>query len=113
MRARSAFLAFVATGALFSATLTGITPAAARTADIVEVAYSDLNLASQAGQRTLDGRIAAAVGQVCNAGDAADLRTSAQERACRTEVAAAAQVQRDAVIAGHRRGIVRVSAAAN
>lgn len=113
MRVRNAFLAFAATGAMFSATLAGISPAAARTADIVEVAYSDLNLASHAGQRTLDSRIAAAVDQVCNAGEALDLRTDAQERACRSEVGAAAQAQRDAAVAGNRRGIVRVSAAAN
>lgn len=113
MRARNAFLALVATGAMFSATLAGISPAAARTADVIEVAYSDLNLSHRAGQRTLDNRIAAAVEQVCNAGEQLDLRMDAQERACRTEVAAAAQVQRDAVVAGLRRGTVRVSAAAN
>jgi UrcA family protein len=112
MRAREAFLALAATGALFTTTLVGVSPAAARTADSVAVAHADLNLASRAGQRTLDGRIAAAVAQVCNAGDAVDLRTSAYERLCKVEVAAAAQIQRDAVVSG-RRGTVRVSAAAN
>ena len=113
MRARNAFLALAATGAVFSATLVGISPAAARSADIVEVAYGDLNLASRAGLRTLDSRIAAAVDQVCSAGESLDLRASALERSCRAEVSAAAQAQRDAVVSGQRRGTVRVSAAAN
>ncbi len=113
MRVRDAFLALAATGAVFTATLAGIAPAAARTADVVEVAYSDLNLASRAGLRTFDNRIAAAVAQVCNPGETADLRTSALERSCRAEASAAAQVQREAVVAGQSRGTVRVSAAAN
>jgi UrcA family protein len=113
MRARSAFLALVATGAVFSSALIGMSPAMARTADSVAVAHADLNLASRAGLRTLDNRIAAAVDIVCSAGGALDLRTDAQARACRVEVATAAQIQRDAVVAGQRRGSVRVSAAAN
>jgi UrcA family protein len=112
MRARAAFLALLATGAVFTSAVAGITPAMARNADSVAVTHADLNLASRAGLRTFDNRIAAAVDQVCNAGDVIDLRTSKDERACRVEVAAAAQIQRDAVVTG-RRGTVRVSAAAN
>jgi UrcA family protein len=113
MRARKAFLALVATGAVFTSAVAGMSPAMARNADSVAVTHADLNLASRAGLRTLDNRISAAVDIVCNAGGALDLRTDVQARSCRVETAAAAQIQRDAVVAGHRRGSVRVSAAAN
>jgi UrcA family protein len=113
MRVGNAFLALAATVAAFATTGVGVSPAFARSADVVTVGYGDLNLASAAGQRALDSRIEAAVNVVCEAGDSAELRTHALERACRNEAFAAAQPQRDAAIGGQRRGIVRVSAAAN
>jgi UrcA family protein len=113
MRVRNAFLALAATAAGFATTGIGVSPALARSADVVTVGYSDLNLASVAGRRALDNRIDAAIDQVCSDGDSAELRAYVLQRACRTEATAAALPQRDAAIAGHRRGIVRVSAAAN
>ena len=113
MRVRNAFLALAATAAAFATTGIGISPAFARTADVVTVGYSDLNLASSAGRRALDNRIEAAVGLVCDSGESAELRLNAMERACRAEATAAAAPQRNAAVNGHRTGIVRVSAAAN
>jgi UrcA family protein len=113
MRVRNAFLALAATLAAFATTGVGVSPAFARGTDVVAVGYGDLNLASAAGRRALDNRIEAAIDLVCNDGDSAELRANAQERACRVEATAAALPQRDAAIGGQRRGIVRVSAAAN
>ena len=107
---RVSALAFAALAAA-SATVLAISPAAASGANVVSVAYDDLNLDSRAGQRTLDGRIAAAVDQVCG-DDSFELRANALQRACKAEAMADALAQRDAAVSG-RRGTVRVSMAAN
>lgn len=113
MRVRNAFLALAATLAAFATTGIGVSPAFARNAEVVSVGYSDLNLASPSGRRALDNRIEAAIDLVCSEGETAELRAHALSRACRAEATATAASQRDAAVAGHRTGIVRVSAAAN
>lgn len=113
MRVGNAFLALAASAAALASLSVGVSPAFARSADVVTVGYADLNLASAAGRRTLDSRISAAVDQVCSAGDSFELRASALQRSCRAEVSADAFAQRDAAISGQRRGTVRVSMAAN
>lgn len=113
MRVRNAFVFAAAVAASLASIGTAVAPAQAAPADVILVGYSDLNLASSAGQRTLDNRIAAAVASVCNDGESLDLRSNSLSRSCRAEASAAAQVQRDAAVAGQRSGSVRVSTAAN
>ena len=113
MRVRNAFIALAAIAAGLATTGVGVSPAFARSADTVLVDYADLNLASAAGRRALDNRIAAAVDTVCSDGESLDLRFNSLSRACRNEAFAAAQPQRDAAVGGQRTGSVRVSTAAN
>ena len=113
MRVGNAFIAIAAIAAGLATTGAGVSPAYARSAETVLVGYSDLDLASAAGRRALDSRIAVAVESVCSAGESLDLRFNSLGRACRDEAFAAAQPQRDAAIGGQRTGSVRVSTAAN
>jgi len=113
MRVGNAFIALAALAAGLATTGVGVSPALARSADTVLVGYSDLNLASAAGRRALDSRIAVAVDSVCSAGESLDIRSNSLSRACRDEAFAAAQPQRDAAVVGRRTGSVRVSTAAN
>lgn len=113
MRVRNAFVFVAALAASLASVGTAIAPAQAAPVDTVLVGYGDLNLASNAGRRALDNRIAAAVDLVCSNGESLDLRSYSLSRSCKTESFAAAQVQRDAAVAGQRSGSVRVSTAAN
>jgi UrcA family protein len=100
-----------ATAAFAAAGLAG--PAAAQSIATVPVAVSDLNLATNAGRQTLDGRIAFAARQLCGDYSHLELKWAAMSRSCQSEVIAAAQPQRDALIGGQRFASLRVSRAAN
>jgi len=110
MSVRSTILALAAVAASLAATGVAVSPAFA--AESVVVSYADLNLANTAGRQALDARLAFAVEQVCADG-ALDARSLASTRACRADAGAEAASQRDAAVAGGRRGIVRVSRSAN
>ena len=100
--------AFTALGAL-AACLIGAAGSAlaaspADAAPTVRVAYSDLNLASDQGNRTLYARISAAAHQVCFADrpDMRDLARYAEARSC------AAQAVARAVQAVHSQGLAAI-----
>jgi UrcA family protein len=67
------------------------------------VAYADLDLASEAGRRTLDLRIAHAVNAACGEASPANLRGQSGVRACRAASMAQARAQREAMVATLRR----------
>jgi UrcA family protein len=76
------------------------TPAAAQgVSPDVHVAYQDLNLASPAGVRVLDRRIALAVERSCADTGHADLRTAIAIAQCRHDKGIAAAGERDRVLA--------------
>ncbi len=66
------------------------------------VRYADLNLASEAGQRTLDARIAVAVRQVCGEASDVDVRGKNLVAKCRLETAKATAAKRGAALASAR-----------
>ena len=55
------------------------------------VRTADLDLASKAGQRTLEQRVAIAAHAVCDTASAADLKARNSERDCRSNVIASAR----------------------
>jgi UrcA family protein len=94
--------------ALFSALLTAglikAAPAIAQTAGQPEIAVSlvrtaDLNLATEAGQRQLDHRIANAAREVCGTASDVDVEGKNEVRKCRDETLARAQLQKASVLA--------------
>ena len=86
-------LALLATGLQASPLLAETTPAA-------RVAYGDLNLASEAGVKTFDRRIARAINQVCDSksGHLA-MYANWSENQCRSAQQTQIQPRRDAAIA--------------
>ena len=66
------------------------------------VGYSDLNLASEAGQRILDARIGRAVREVCGEASDIDVRGRNLVAQCRADTAKAAAAKRRAVLASAR-----------
>ncbi len=62
------------------------------------VSYSDLNLHSQAGQKTLSLRIKAAVNSVCGERGSRDLKANALQQTCKAEAMRRAQTQTANVI---------------
>ena len=65
---------------------------------------ADLDLSSQAGQRTLDLRIARAARDVCGKPSDADLVGQNKARECRQDVVARTSAERDALLAAAGRG---------
>ena len=68
------------------------------------VAYADLDLATDAGRRTLDRRIDAAVADACGSAADYDLHGRNRVSACRVETRAAVDRQRAAALALAGRG---------
>ena len=65
----------------------------------VRVPYGDLNVTSQAGVKTLTGRISRAVDEVCGSRvDDKDLRAIRDQRNCQNEALFSAMVQVDELI---------------
>ena len=73
-------------------------PSATRT-----VSYADLNLASTAGQQTLNRRIAGAVRSVCSNPMAGQLSERSADRRCAAEARKKAEPQAAAAIRAHTR----------
>jgi UrcA family protein len=69
------------------------------------VSYADLDLATEAGRRTLDHRIAWAVGAVCGDADIRDLDSEMNVRHCRDTAIAGAKRQVAALAADHQREV--------
>ena len=63
------------------------------------VAYSDLDLNSASGQKTLAVRIKAAVREVCGEPDSRDLKTNHLQQICKAEAMRSAQIQSANVVA--------------
>ena len=78
----------------------------------VRVTYADLNLASQAGQQTLQHRIVRAARIVCVYDDGRDVNLNIETNACRGEAIARTQPAYAAAVNSARRGSVTVLDAA-
>ena len=75
------------------------------------VKTSDLNLASESGQRTLDRRLAQAAREVCGIPRDADLVGRNKARDCRADAIARASSERETLLATAKRGeIVAITA---
>ncbi len=103
--------------AAFIATFTA-TSAAAQNVQIardgnyrIAVPYGDLNLASAAGQRTLEGRLDAAAGQVCGAPILPSLLGHHELRNCRQSIVDAARPQLAMAANGRGSGTITLAAA--
>ena len=70
------------------------------------VKTSDLDLASESGQRALDRRLAQAAREVCGVPSDVDLVGQNKARECRSEAIAQASSERDALLAAAKRGAV-------
>jgi len=75
------------------------------------VSYADLDLASDAGRRQLDRRIAAAVADACGTASDADLHGKNLVGRCRTDAWSQANAQRAGALAAVRSGADRLAAA--
>jgi UrcA family protein len=87
---------------LFAALLvSAATPAIAEPVEPVTslVQIGDLNLTSEAGQRTLDKRLTQAIIEVCGDPSPADLVGQNKARSCRQDLRASLDVERDQRIA--------------
>ena len=78
------------------------TPALAQDAPVVHVSYADLDLASVAGAKTFERRVAGAVVEVCGDPDRGDLPLVAEMTRCRMTARAGVreQVQRAYALRG-------------
>ncbi|MBA4747248.1 MAG: UrcA family protein [Sphingopyxis sp.] len=63
------------------------------------IAYSDLNLASPAGQKALEGRVRTALNMVCGYEHEGSAATQANNRQCRKRAMVQIEPQRQAAIA--------------
>lgn len=80
-------------------------------APVLRVAHGDLNLATAAGIRALDGRIADAIEAACPGDDSADLRRKLTAARCRQAKRDEVSAQRAQVLAAAaRQGTVIASA---
>lgn len=78
-------------------------PALAEAPEAVNVSVirtADLDLRSEAGQRTLDRRLVTAASEVCGTASDADLRGKNDVRECRDEVISAARAKARTLVAG-------------
>ena len=112
MSPRPFLFAVAAAAAAVGSNAATVTPAMASESGIT-VPHQDLNLATEAGLAALDRRIARAAGQVCGTAYIMELKFAADVAACRADVIASAQEQRDALVGGQRYAAVRVVRAAN
>ena len=80
------------------------TPATASDVSVSIVRTADLDLRSDAGRRQLDQRLTVAAREVCGTASDFDLEGKNQARACRSEVLARAQAQRDQIFASQEPG---------
>ena len=85
----------------------------AATVNSVRVSYADLNLASQAGERTLERRIASAARIVCQIEDTRELGLMGEVRVCRSDAVESAQPAFDSALRAARGGTVTVIGASS
>lgn len=72
---------------------------------------TDLDLATDRGQRQLEQRLAKASREVCGSASDLDLEGKNDVRNCRNEVLARARADRDTIVAAARnRGVIAISA---
>jgi UrcA family protein len=92
--------------------LSAATPALAEPVEAVTslVQVRDLDLASEAGQRTLDKRLSQAIVEVCGDPSPADLVGQNKTRDCRQDLRARLDVERDQRIAKASTGPILVAA---
>ena len=102
----------ILTIALLSSSLALPSPAAAQDRVSATVSTAGLDLASEAGRKALDRRLAHAVIQVCGEASPADLEGQNAVRACRVESRALAEVQQARMIAQAAKGGTILVAAA-
>lgn len=104
----AAFIAFAAsTGPALAAQdrdVTILAPTVPSDVLVRYVGYSDLNLASAAGQARLESRVQSAVDAVCPAGFVLDLNAASQANACKIAALEDAHVQMAAAIDRARSG---------
>ncbi len=70
----------------------------------VKVQYSDLNLASEAGQQALQLRIKSAVRTVCGKDEMDDLKLRNLQQKCRADALRSAEIRADNAIAEYQAG---------
>jgi UrcA family protein len=70
----------------------------------VKVKYSDLNLASEAGQKALHSRIKSAVREVCGQDLVGDLKAQSMQQKCRADALSSAEFRAGNVIAEYQAG---------
>lgn len=92
--------------------MSAATPAIAEPVEPVTslVQIGDLDLASEAGQRTLDKRLTQAIIEVCGDPSPADLVGQNKARSCRQDLRARLDVERDQRIAAASTAPIRVAA---
>ena len=112
MSPRPFLFAVAAAAAAIGSTAATVSPALAAESGIM-VPHQDLNLGTAAGRAALDGRIQRAATRICGSALINELKFAAEVAACRADVVATAQEQRDALIGGQRYAAVRVVRAAN
>ena len=81
--------------------------AGAASAETVKVGYSDLNLSNDAGMRTLNHRVAAAITEVCGAIDPNNLSEAVSIQTCRRTAKSSATQQIAAVVSSNERSAQR------
>jgi UrcA family protein len=99
--------AIVVAGALVVPTVSQAAPS-----NSVRVTYADLNLASEAGQQVLQGRITLAARTVCEIEDSRELALATETNLCRADAVDRARPAYEAAVAAARHGIVTVGASA-
>ena len=103
--------ALITAGALKAAPALAETPSDNVETYVSYVKTSDLDLASERGQRSLDRRVAQAAREVCGTASDIDLVGQNKARECREDAVAKANAERDAVLAAAKRGAVVAIAA--
>ena len=90
------------TSTLFLLALIPVQASAAPARPEARVAFSDLDLSSEAGIRALDRRLVRAVATVCpDPRGTVDLATKRDARRCKTDTIAGLAAQRSRVLAAH------------
>lgn len=97
---------------LVASTLVVPTVSHALESNSMRVSYADLNLASDAGQRTLGRRIVYAAKVVCVIEDSREISLSTETNACRGDAVTRARPAYVAAVNAARRGTVTVLDAA-
>lgn len=96
---RRPILALAASAAAFLTTSLAVVPAQAQGATLVQISYSDLNLASDDGRAVFDRRIDNAARDLCGEYMLRIPSLAAYHSTCIAQVVGAGTAQRDAILA--------------